>query len=282
MFAHFVCITYICSRCDMLVTFRSFSLFTKSNSSSARLTFPNTPRILWLWIAAQNAAPFEYLLNIESRFSIKCKWSKGIQHVSAEAYHRSLTKNLRVYDKDPIYIHGGLYLPSPVSYYCVTFVVINTRRPASAHSADRTARRQFQATGQPLSRTQANDAMTSRLPRYEAKCVQRRCFQWWSVPLCSDIKGTELPTANILIPLERQLIALQHCADSFYIMKLGSRLLVDFLLTVIELFFYLLPLRRYKAKRVKTHCLLERMGQFEPRFQRKGSSQGNIFWFLQN
>ena len=83
-----------------------------------------------------------------------------------------------------------------------------TRRPASA---DRTARRQFQATGQPVSRTQASDAMTSRLPRYEAKCVQHRCFQWGSVPLRSDIKGTELPPANILIPLERQLIALQPC-----------------------------------------------------------------------
>ena len=42
-----------------------------------------------------------------------------------------------------------------------------TRRPASA---DRTARLQFQATGQPVSRTQASDAMTSRLLRYEAKC----------------------------------------------------------------------------------------------------------------
>jgi len=40
-----------------------------------------------------------------------------------------------------------------------------TRRPASA---DRTARRQLQATGQPVSRTQASDAMTSQLPRYEA------------------------------------------------------------------------------------------------------------------
>ena len=83
-----------------------------------------------------------------------------------------------------------------------------TRRPASAN---RTARRQFQATGQPVSRTQASDATTSRLPRYEAKCVQRRCFQCESVPLRSDIKVTELPPANILIPLERQLIALQLC-----------------------------------------------------------------------
>jgi len=77
-----------------------------------------------------------------------------------------------------------------------------------AASADSTARRQFQATGQPVSRMQASDAMTSRLPRYEAKCVQLRCFEWGSVPLRSDIKGTELPPANILIPVERQLIAL--------------------------------------------------------------------------
>jgi len=83
---------------------------------------------------------------------------------------------------------------------------IGTRRPASA---DRTTRRQFQATGQPVSRTQASDAMTSRLPRYEAKCVQCRCFQYGSVPLRSDIKGTELPPANM--PLESQLIALQPC-----------------------------------------------------------------------
>ena len=73
------------------------------------------------------------------------------------------------------------------------------------HRADRTARRQFQATGQPVSRTQASDTMTSWLPHYEAKCVQRKCFQCGSVPLRSDIKGTELPPANILIPLERQL-----------------------------------------------------------------------------
>jgi len=65
-----------------------------------------------------------------------------------------------------------------------------TRRPASA---DRTESRQFQATGQPVSRTQASDAMTSRLPCYEAKCVQYRCFKCGSFPLRSDIKGTELP-----------------------------------------------------------------------------------------
>ena len=45
--------------------------------------------------------------------------------------------------------------------------------------------------------------------------MQRRCFQWGSVPLRSDVKGTELPPANILIPLERQLIALQLCSGQF-------------------------------------------------------------------
>jgi len=100
-----------------------------------------------------------------------------------------------------------------------------TRRPASA---DRTASRQFQATGHPVSRTHDRDAMTSRLPHYEAKCVQHRCFQCGSVPLRSDIKGTELPSANrpILIPLERQLIALQLCRWLFYITKFCSRLFV--------------------------------------------------------
>jgi len=62
-----------------------------------------------------------------------------------------------------------------------------TRRPASA---DRTARRQFQATGQLVSRMQASNAVTSRLPRYEAKCVQRRCFQCGSVTFRSDIYKT--------------------------------------------------------------------------------------------
>jgi len=45
---------------------------------------------------------------------------------------------------------------------------------------------------------------------------------------------------------------------------------VDFLLTVIELLFCILPLTRYKAKRVKTHWFLERVGQFQPRFQGEG------------
>jgi len=76
--------------------------------------------------------------------------------------------------------------------------------------------------------------------------VQHTCFQWESVPLRSDIKGMELPPANILIPLERQLIALQLVTDSFYIMKLSSRLLVLYCRNSPkdDKFRYLIPILR--------------------------------------
>jgi len=44
---------------------------------------------------------------------------------------------------------------------------------------------------------------------------------------------------------------------------------VEFLLSV-NFFFYLLQLRRYKAKCVKTRCLQEGVGHLEPKFQGKG------------
>jgi len=44
---------------------------------------------------------------------------------------------------------------------------------------------------------------------------------------------------------------------------------VDFLLSV-NFFFYLLRLSCYKAKRVKTRCFQEGVGQFEPTFQGEG------------
>ena len=66
----------------------------------------------------------------------------------------------------------------------------STGRPASA---DWTAPRQFEATGQPVSRTQASNAMTSRLPRYEAKCVQCRYFQCETVPLHSRERSCPQP-----------------------------------------------------------------------------------------
>ena len=92
--------------------------------------------------------------------------------------------------------------------------LLQTRRPASA---DRTACRQFHVTGQPVNQTQASDTMTLQLPRYEAKCVQRGCFQWGSVSLRSDIKGTELSLSIYChqSKLERQLIALPLCHGQF-------------------------------------------------------------------
>jgi len=91
--------------------------------------------------------------------------------------------NLVCYSRHTVYT----YVPNFVSIclFCRPLAAINpsrlkpwsekrTRRPASA---DRTARRQFQDNGQPVSRTQASDAMTSRLPHHEAKCVQPSCFQ---------------------------------------------------------------------------------------------------------
>jgi len=45
---------------------------------------------------------------------------------------------------------------------------------------------------------------------------------------------------------------------------------VDFLLSELNFFFYLLPVRRYKAKCVKPRCFQERVGHFEPRFQGEG------------
>jgi len=45
---------------------------------------------------------------------------------------------------------------------------------------------------------------------------------------------------------------------------------VDFLLTVIELLFLSLTVEALQGKRVQTHCFLEGVCQFEPRFQGEG------------
>jgi len=46
----------------------------------------------------------------------------------------------------------------------------------------------------------------------------------------------------------------------------------------LNFFFYLLRLRRYKAKRVKTRTLQEWVGHFEPKFQGEGVVPGEYFW----
>ena len=52
----------------------------------------------------------------------------------------------------------------------------------------------------------------------------------------------------------------------------------EFLLSVIELLFYLLRLRCYKAKCVKTRCLQEWVGHLEPKFQGEGVVTGEYFF----
>jgi len=57
---------------------------------------------------------------------------------------------------------------------------------------------------------------------------------------------------------------------------------VDFLLTVIELLFLSLTVDALQDKARQNSLVFGGVVQFEPRFQGKGSSLGNIFWFLQN
>jgi len=51
----------------------------------------------------------------------------------------------------------------------------------------------------------------------------------------------------------------------------------EFLLSVTELLFLSLRLRRYKAKHVKTRSLQEWVGHFEPKFQGEGVVPGEYF-----
>ena len=126
--------------------------------------------------------------------------------------------------------------------------------------------------------------------------------------------------ANILIPLERQLIALLLCCRQFLynetllqtfrpvLSKLSKRRQiqvlyphfedvrggeepwlmarwkahVEFLLSVTELRFLSLTVEALQGKMCQNSLLSGGVGHLQPRFQGKGSSLGNIFWFLQN
>jgi len=121
----------------------------------------------------------------------------------------------------------------------------------------------------------------------------------------------------MLIPLERQLNALQLCRWQLLynetlqqtfrpvLWKLSKRrqisvlcphfeevrggvepwlmarwkACVEFLLSVMNFFFYLLWLRRYKAKAIKTCCLQEGVGHLEPRFQEEVVATLPIYWY---
>ena len=57
-------------------------------------------------------------------------------------------------------------------------------------------------------------------------CNERRCFQCWLVPLRSDSKGTELPLPIYWYHSKGNWLRYNFAAESFYIMKLFSRLFV--------------------------------------------------------
>jgi len=82
------------------------------------------------------------------------------------------------------------------------------------------------ATGQPVSRTQASDAITSRLLRYEAKCVQRRRFQCESIPCVQISREQSYPQPIYWYHSKGNGLRYNFAAESFYIMKLFSRLFV--------------------------------------------------------
>ena len=128
--------------------------------------------------------------------------------------------------------------------YCYYSVL--TRRPASAN---RTAHRLFQATDQPVSQMQASDAITLRLPCYEAKCVQRRCFQWGR-SLCIQISREQL---TYWYHLKGNWLRYNFAAESFYIMKLCSRLFVLYCRNWLkdDKFRYLIPILRKLMARWK-------------------------------
>jgi len=56
----------------------------------------------------------------------------------------------------------------------------------------------------------------------------------------------------------------------------------DFLFIIIELFSLALTVEALQDKACQNALLLERVGQFEPRFQGEELSLQNIFWFLLN
>jgi len=98
--------------------------------------------------------------------------------------------------------------------------------------------------------------MTLRLPHYEVKCVQRRCFQCGSVPLRSDIKGTKLPP---------------------------GKLVYDFLFVIIELFSLAFTVEVLQGKMCQDSLLSGGGRSLGAKISGgRGRPWGIFFWFLQN
>ena len=97
---------------------------------------------------------------------------------------------------------------------------------------------------------------------------------------------TVLPDNSILITTNMQSetgFPSSHQLKSYVASKSRLKLVARAVLSADAAFlFYLLRLRRYKAKRVKTRSLQEWVGHFEPIFQGEGVVPGEYFWLLQN
>ena len=115
---------------------------------------------------------------------------------------------------------GRIFFEKKYWWAVLSGIKMYTRRPVSA---DRTARHQFQATGQPVSRTQANDAMTSRLPRYEgSECNTGASNAGWSLSIQTS-REWSYPLQIYWYLSKGNWLRYNFAADSFYIMKLCSR-----------------------------------------------------------
>ena len=121
----------------------------------------------------------------------------------------SLSKNTSSTYRSPKsvhpFLHSSPFYPTHKILHVYT-VYMQTRRSASA---DRTARRQFQATGQPVSRTQASDAW-----RHGCRAMRRSVCNA-GASNAFRYEGNGATPCQYIDALERQLIALQLCCWEF-------------------------------------------------------------------
>jgi len=121
--------------------------------------------------------------------------------------------------------------------------MINTRRPASA---DRTAHRQFQATGQLASWTQASDAISHGC-RAMSRSVCNAGASNAGRSLCIQIsREWSSPLPIYWYHSKGNWLRYNFAADSFYIMKLCSRIFVLYCLNCPkdDKFRYFIPILR--------------------------------------
>ena len=98
-----------------------------------------------------------------------------------------------------------------------------------------------------------------------------KLLSWLFVPYCRNCPKDDI--FRYIIPILRKF---GDGVEHWLMARWKAR--VEFLLSVIELFFYLLRLRRYKAKCVKTRCLQEWVGHLEPNFQGEGVNPREYFF----